>query len=238
MSTIKDSELKPQGFIRQKDGDHFAVRVKTKVGNVTSQQMARLSEIASKYGRGEIYLTTRLNIIIPWVAREHLDEVRQAVEEVGLVVGGTGPRVRPVVACVGTICDHGMADTLGLGKMLDERFAGRKLPAKLKIGITGCPNDCAKVELNDIGFMGKCTASAKVAGASEKCFAAYLGGMFGRAHRVGVPVGALLSADEAVDLVERVIGYMEKNAKPGERLGALIERVGMEEVLKGIGLSA
>ncbi|HWQ20935.1 MAG TPA: hypothetical protein VN455_14235 [Methanotrichaceae archaeon] len=238
MSTIKDSDLKPQGFIRQKDGDHFVVRVKTKVGNVTSQQMARLSEVASKYGRGEIYLTTRLNIIIPWVARENLDEVRTAVEEVGLVVGGTGPRVRPVVACVGTICDHGMADTLGLGKMLDERFAGRKLPAKLKIGITGCSNDCAKAELNDIGFMGKCTASAKVAGAGEKCFAVYIGGMFGRAHRIGVPVGGLLSADEAVELVGKVIEYMEKNGRPGERLGALIDRVGMEEVLRGIGLSA
>lgn len=177
-------------------------------------------------------------IIIPWVARENLDEVKQAVEDAGLVVGGTGPTVRPVVACVGTICEHGMADTQGLGKMLDDRFAGRKLPAKLKIGITGCPNDCAKIELNDIGFIGKCRISADVPAPGEKCYAAYLGGMFGRVHRIGVPVSGLFSADEAVSLVERVIGYMEKNAKPGERLGALMERVGTEEVLKGIGLSA
>lgn len=234
MSKVDDTGLKLRGFIRQKDGDHFVVRVKTKLGEVSSQQMARLSEVADRYGQGHIYLTNRMNIIVPWVGREHLEDVRQALEEVGLTVGGTGPTVRPIVACVGTICDHGLADTQGLGKLLDEKFAGRKLPAKLKIAVTGCTNDCAKVEINDIGFMGRRSDKAASEG---RCYEAYLGGMFGKAHRVGAPVGRLLSAEEAVELVERVIDYMEKNAMPGERLGAIMERVGTDEVLKQLGFS-
>jgi dissimilatory sulfite reductase (desulfoviridin) alpha/beta subunit len=237
MNEIKDKELKLQGFIRQKDRSHFVVRVKTQVGNVSSEQMTALSEITRKYGRGYIYLTNRLNIIVPWIAQEHLNDVREAMEKAGMVVGGTGPTVRPIVACVGTICDHGMADTLLLGRMLDEKFFGRRLPAKLKIGITGCPNDCAKVEINDIGFMGKRSvkASADVEGT---CYAMYLGGMFGRAHRVGGRAGPLLSPEEAVTVTEKVIDYMEHNAMPGERLGNLIDRVGMDEFLKAIGLSS
>ena len=237
MSEIKDSELKLQGFIRQKDRVHFVVRVKTKVGNVTSEQMAALSDIARKYGRGYIYLTNRLNIIIPWIAQENLGEVKLAVEKTGLVVGGTGPTVRPIVACVGTICEHGLADTQLLGKMLDERLFGRRLPAKIKIGITGCPNDCSKVEINDIGFMGRRSKEAKSAKNPEgECYAIYLGGMFGRDHREGQRAGPLLTPEEAVAMTEKIIDYMEKNAKPGERLGKLIDRVGMDEVLKAIGL--
>jgi len=180
MSEITDKELKLQGFIRQKDKSHFVIRVKTQVGNVSSEQMTALSEIAHKYGRGYIYLTNRMNIIIPWIAQENLNEAIKLVEKAGLVVGGTGPTVRPIVACVGTICDHGLADTQLLGKLLDEKFFGKKLPAKLKIGIIGCPNDCGKVEINDIGFIGQRAAGANTAGG--KCYAMYLGGMFGRAQ--------------------------------------------------------
>jgi dissimilatory sulfite reductase (desulfoviridin) alpha/beta subunit len=44
----------------------------------------------------------------------------------------------------------------------------------------------------------------------------------------------MLSLNEAVALSERVIGYMEQNARPKERLGILIDRVGIEEFLKAI----
>jgi dissimilatory sulfite reductase (desulfoviridin) alpha/beta subunit len=171
------------------------------------------------------------------VLQEHLNDVRRAVEKVSMTVGGTGPTVRPIVACVGTICDHGLADTQLLGRLLDERFSGKLLPAKLKIGITGCHNDCAKVEINDIGFMGQRRAKPSVDD-EEKCYAMYLGGMFGRAHREGLMVGPLLSPEDAVAMTEKVIDFMDKNAKPGERLGNLIDRVGIEELLKAIGLSS
>lgn len=71
-----------------------------------------------------------------------------------------------------------------------------------------------------------------------KCYAMYLGGMFGRAHREGRRVGPLLSPEEAVAMTEKIIDYMGRNAQPGERLGKLIDRVGMDEILKVIGLSA
>lgn len=231
-----DKELKLQGFIRQKDRNHFVVRVKTQIGKVNSEQMAALSEIAREYGRGEIYLTNRMNIIIPWIMQKHLNEVRQLVENTGLVVGGTGPTLRPIVACVGTICEHGLADTQLLGKLLDEKLFGKRLPSKLKIGITGCPNDCGKVEINDIGFMGMQPTEANAA--EGKCYAMYLGGMFGRTHAEGKRVGPLLSTEEAVAITEKIIDYLQQNAKQGERLGKLIERVGMTEFLKAIGLSA
>ncbi|VVB72239.1 Assimilatory ferredoxin-dependent nitrite reductase [uncultured archaeon] len=233
MSEMTNSEFKLLGFIRQKDKNHFVVRVKTQLGNVNSEQLAALSDVARKYGRGYLTFTNRLNIDIPWIMQENLDAARQALEEAGLKVGGTGPTVRPIVACKGTICHNGLVDTQGLGEMLDMRFFGRKLPAKFKIGIAGCQNDCAKAEINDVGFVGQ--RSSKTRG--ESGYAAYFGGTFGRDHREGRRAGELLSSDEAVALTERVIEYMERNARPKERLGMLIDRVGWDVFLDAIGLT-
>ena len=233
MSEMTDQMFKLRGFIRQKDKNYFVVRVKTQLGNVNSEQLAELSDIAGKYGRGYMTFTTRLNIDIPWVVQENLDAVKQAVEEAGLKVGGTGLTVRPIVACKGTTCNNGIVDTQSLGRLLDERFFGKNLPAKFKIGITGCQNDCAKAEINDLGFVGRRSSEAK----GERGYAAYFGGMFGRVHREGRRAGPLLSQDEAVALTERVIDYMERNALPKERLGLLIDRVGWEEFLNAIGLT-
>jgi dissimilatory sulfite reductase (desulfoviridin) alpha/beta subunit len=37
---------------------------------------------------------------------------------------------------------------------LDERYFGKELPHKFKIGITGCKNNCLKAEENDLGVKG------------------------------------------------------------------------------------
>lgn len=75
--------------------------------------------------------------------------------EAGLSFGGTGAKVRPVVACKGTTCVYGNLDTQALAASLYERFyVGMRqvsLPHKFKIGVGGCPNSCIKPSLNDFG---------------------------------------------------------------------------------------
>jgi dissimilatory sulfite reductase (desulfoviridin) alpha/beta subunit len=148
--------LKRQGFILQKGGEFFTVRVKLQAGNITSEQMTAVKEIADRYGRGYVGITTRLNIEVPWIELENLEKVKAELEKVKLSPGGTGPTVRPIVTCKGTICSHGLVDTQGLCKLLDERFFAKEAAAKFKIGIVGCPNNCAKAQLNDLGIMGQC----------------------------------------------------------------------------------
>jgi dissimilatory sulfite reductase (desulfoviridin) alpha/beta subunit len=180
-----------------------------------------------------VTFTTRLNIDIPWITQENLDAVKTEVEGIGLKIGKIGPNVKPIVACKGTVCKNGIVDTQGLGRMLDERFFGKNLPAKFKIGISGCQNGCAKAELNDLGFVGKRSSEAE----EKRGYAAYFGGTFGRVHREGRPAGPLLSEDEAIELTGKVLDYTEKNARQKERLGMLIDRVGWETFLDAIGLA-
>ena len=75
------------------------------------------------------------------------------------MTGGTGAKVRPIVSCKGTTCVFGLIDTYGLSLKIHERFYvayhGVKLPHKFKIAVGGCPNNCVKPSLNDLGIIGQ-----------------------------------------------------------------------------------
>lgn len=149
------AELKLQGFINQRDTRYFSLRIIAKAGNMESDKMEKVLQIANKYGRGYIGFTTRLGIEIPWIKEEDIENVKKDLAEFDLLAGGTGKKIRPLVACKGTLCTHGLVDTQGICSKLHEKYFGYKLPAKFKIGIVGCPNNCAKASLNDLGFMGQ-----------------------------------------------------------------------------------
>jgi dissimilatory sulfite reductase (desulfoviridin) alpha/beta subunit len=70
--------------------------------------------------------------------------------------------------------------------------------------------------------------------AKETGYAVYLGGRFGRVKQAGTQIGKLQSADGAATLAGKIIDYLEQNAKPGERLGAMIDRIGRDEMLSMI----
>lgn len=153
--SIDYNELKKGGFLRQKQKDLFIMRLRTLGGNMTGEQLRKVAELADKYGRGYVHFTTRQGAEIPWVHVSKFDEMRQEIKAAGLITGTCGPRIRTVVACPGNeICQFGLMNARQMAGHLDENFFGRDVPMKTKIGITGCPNSCAKPQENDIGFVG------------------------------------------------------------------------------------
>ena len=91
--------LKGRGFIPQKEDGYFNMRVITDCGNLTAQQLRVLAEIAQEYGRGYLGATTRLTVELPWIKAEDVETVAKLVSDAGMQIGGTGKRVRAVVAC-------------------------------------------------------------------------------------------------------------------------------------------
>ncbi len=159
VSTEEKAKLKGQGFLPQRDGEHFICRVITMDGNLNSEGARKLSFIADHYGRGYMSCTSRLTVEIPWIKYEDIEKVKKELSEVGLYSGGTGSRVRPIVACKGTVCVLGLLDTQKFARIIHERFYEGYydiiLPHKFKIGIGGCPNSCIKPDLNDFGISGQ-----------------------------------------------------------------------------------
>lgn len=139
--------------------DIFNVRVITRNGKLTSDEQMKVAEAARLYGSGEVTMTTRLTLEIQGVPYDNLEEIFAFLEEAGLETGGTGSKVRPVVSCKGTTCQYGLIDTFDLSEKLHNLYYvgyhGVSLPHKFKIAVGGCPNNCVKPNLNDLGIIGQ-----------------------------------------------------------------------------------
>lgn len=158
--------LKKGGFMRQKQKNHFSLRLRSTGGHVTAKQLAKIAEVSQKYGEGYVHLTSRQGVEIPFIKLEQINEVKEELALGDVTPGVCGPRVRTVTACQGEdICPSGCIDTYTLAQELDERYFGRELPHKFKFGITGCQNNCLKAEENDLGVKG----GIKVAWKEEAC---------------------------------------------------------------------
>ena len=154
------TRVKGLGFLWDKTTeDCFNGRVITRNGKITAEECEAVAEAARRFGSGEVAMTTRLTMEVQRVPYANIEPMREFLAQYGLTTGGTGKKVRPIVSCKGTTCQYGLIDTYALSLAIHERFyAGMRdvtLPHKFKIAVGGCPNNCVKPELNDIGIVGQ-----------------------------------------------------------------------------------
>lgn len=159
ISKEDEKRVKGLGFLSNKGTDNFNARIITVNGKISAEQQRHIGEAAEKFGNGEVTFTSRLTIELPGVPYEKIEDLREFLAEKGLETGGTGSKVRPVVSCKGTTCQYGLIDTFDLSEEIHHRFykgyADVKTPHKFKIATGGCPNNCVKPDLNDLGIIGQ-----------------------------------------------------------------------------------
>ncbi len=160
VSKEEETRVKALGFLKDKrTPDKFNGRVITRNGKITADEARTIAEAAELYGSGEVTMTSRLTMEIQGVPFENIEPLREYLMRSGLETGGTGSKVRPVVSCKGTTCQYGLIDTFALSEEIHERFYHGyrevKLPHKFKIAVGGCPNNCVKPDLNDLGIIGQ-----------------------------------------------------------------------------------
>lgn len=218
--------VKGRGFLINRGTECFSGRIVSIGGLFTVDQLSAVAECANRFGSGEVAFTSRLSAEVIGIPFEKIPEAEAFVAAHGLSFGGTGAKVRPVTACKGTTCIFGIIDTRALAKVIHERFYvgmnGVTLPHKFKISVGGCPNSCMKPSLNDVGVEG-CRQ-----GGVSLC-RIFVGGTWGRTmQRTGTPLSRPYTAEEVPDIIEKVMLFYRENGKKKERLGALIDRVGMD----------
>lgn len=159
VSKEDEKRVKALGFLSNKGTDDFSGRVITVNGKLTADQHIAIGEAAKRFGNGNVVYTARLTAEVQGIPYEKIDAFRAFIEEAGMTTGGTGAKVRPVVSCKGTTCQYGRIDTFALSeeihKAFYEGYRQVKLPHKFKIAVGGCPNNCMKPELNDVGIVGR-----------------------------------------------------------------------------------
>lgn len=159
ISKEDEKRVKAMGFLSNKGTDNFSARIITVNGKITAAQQRCIAEAAEKFGNGVITFTTRLTVEVQGVPYDKIEEFKEYIAREGLITGGTGSVVRPVVACKGTTCQYGLLDSFAISEEIHHRFYEGyhtvKLPHKFKIAVGGCPNNCVKPDLNDLGIIGQ-----------------------------------------------------------------------------------
>ena len=128
----------PKGAILQRDKETYAIVPRTPVGLVSPEDLERIAKVARKYQIPVIKITSGQRFALVGMKKDDVDKIW---EDLGMDVGkATELCLHYVQACPGTaVCKFGVKDSLGLGMEIEKFFSGLDLPAKVKIGVSGCP---------------------------------------------------------------------------------------------------
>ena len=205
-----------KGAVLQRDKETYAIVPHLPLGLITPAQLRKIADVAEKYKTAALKITSAARIAIVGLKEEDID---QAWMDLGMNPGAAvGLCVRSIKACPGnTLCRFGQQDALAMGAELDTRYHGLELPGKLKMGVSGCPNQCAESSVKDLGLVGK-----------AKGWTILVGGNAAAKARIGIPLSEDLSSAEALATCARVIDYFKENGKKGERMGRFLDRVGFD----------
>jgi ferredoxin-nitrite reductase len=149
--------------------DAFMMRVKIPGGILTPEQSRVIGKIAANFANGPIPnphfgnnfldLTTRQDVQMHWIKMGDVPEIWRTLEEVGITtVQACGDSARNVLCCpVSGLGHEEVIDAYPLVRAISEYFTGNReyanLPRKFKMSVTGCLEDCAQAEINDIGML-------------------------------------------------------------------------------------
>ncbi|EZH74537.1 nitrite reductase [Aquimarina atlantica] len=149
---------KSTNVIAQKQEGYVAIGIKVLLGDFYTDKARLLADLVEKYAAGEIRLSLRQNILIPFVKEDALPFFYQELEKLGFVESGYNKAV-DITACPGTdTCNLGIASSTGIAEEL-ERVIKTEYPQYLEkedlvIKISGCMNACGQHNMANIGFQG------------------------------------------------------------------------------------
>ncbi len=206
-----------KGAILQRDKKTYAIVPRTPAGILSVEKLEAITNVVKKYNIPITKITSGHRLALVGIKKE---EVNAVWEDLNIGVGrATELCLHYVQACPGTaVCSFGVQDSLGLGMELEQVFAEKTLPAKLKLGISGCQFCCGESFVRDIGLIGK-----------KNGWRLIFGGNSGKKPRIGDVIAEDLSKEEVIKIIDACLSYYVENAKKKERTSRFMDRVGVEE---------
>ena len=207
-----------EGAILQRDGRTWAVTTRIPAGLVTPEQLETIATVGRKYHVPILKITSGQRIVLAGLEPDDMSHVMADLGQ--LAKSETAPCVKFVQACLGTdMCTYGKQDSIGLARAIDDTFKNQVFPAKIKIGVSGCPRCCSESYTRDIRII-----------ATPKGWTVFFGGNAGTRPRFGDLIARDLTSNEVVDCARRLAEYYRSHANPHERTARFMERIGIESL--------
>ncbi|MCE5285459.1 MAG: NAD(P)/FAD-dependent oxidoreductase [Pelosinus sp.] len=217
-------DLLDKGAILQRDKETYAIVPHIPGGIILEPGMLRkIADVAEKYNAKALKLTTAQRIAIVGIKEE---DIEKAWQDLGMDTGAAaGLCVRSVKICPAThFCKRAQQDAVSLGLEIDKRYHGLALPSKFKIAVSGCMNSCTEPAVKDLGIVG-----------TPRGYNVMIGGNAGVMPRIADVLVKDITSAEVLVVIDKIIKYYKEHARSHERLGRMMERLGVDKVIKDLG---
>lgn len=203
----------------QKDGT-FSVVPRMRGGVTSADELRRIADVADKYKVPMVKVTGSQRIDLLGIKKSDLPKVWA---DLGMSSGQAYTKgVRMVKTCVGTeFCRFGVQDSTNAGIELERRLENLFTPHKFKMGVVGCPRNCAEATVKDLGLVGQ-----------DGSWQVVVGGAAGKSVRKADLLITVETTDQAMEACDLFFQYYRENAIYLERTYDFVERLGIEKVRK------
>ncbi len=229
-------------YPQRQGGDAFMLRVKVPGGVLTAAQAREIGIAAEAFAEGPedspvfgnrfADLTTRQSVQLHWLRLADIPRIWQRFHEVGLTtIQACGDCARNVTCCPVSGIDADEAiDALPVARAISDFFTANReyanLPRKFKVGVTGCLEDCARVEIDDIGLWPARADDQSIG------FNVLVGGGLSDGERLASDIDVFVAPAQAVELtraVAQLFGELGNREHRGlARMRYLVQELGPE----------
>jgi ferredoxin-nitrite reductase len=229
-------------YPQRQGGDAFMLRIKVPGGKLNAEQLREIGVIADAFAEGpedsEMFgnrfadITTRQDIQIHWIRIEDVPRIWQRLWDVGVTtLQACGDSARNVTCCpVAGVDANEVFDAYPVARDISDFFTGNReysnLPRKFKVGVTGCREDCARIEINDIGLWPARADDGTVG------FNVLVGGGLSDGERMASDLDVFIRPEDAVELcraIAQAFGELGNRENRGlARMRYLVQELGPE----------
>ena len=229
-------------YPQNQGGNAFMLRIKVPGGVLAPEQAQVVGQVAVEFANGPIPnphfgnnfldITTRQDIQMHWIRMENVPEIWCRLEEVGITtVQACGDSARNVLCCPVSGIDRNEAlDGYPVAQAISNYFTGNReyanLPRKFKMSVTGCLEDCAQAEINDIGMLPARLEDGTVG------FNVRVGGGLSDGPRMASDIDVFVRPEEAVEItrgIAQVYGELgDRENRWTCRMRYLVQELGPE----------
>lgn len=228
-----------RGVYGQRQQGVQMVRIKLPYGKVTTQQLARISDVSDNYATGNLHITTRQDIQIHFVSLDRTPELWAELEQDDITLReACGNTVRNVTASAMAGIDP--KEPFDVSPYAHAVFAYflrnpicQEMGRKFKIAFSSSEEDSGFAFMHDLGFIPKIKIEN---GLEIRGFRVVIGGGLGSQPYMADPVTDFMPVNEIIPFTESVLRvfdrYGERNKRHKARMKYLVQEIGAEELIR------
>jgi sulfite reductase beta subunit-like hemoprotein len=217
----------------QRQSGYRRVTATLPIGDVTSAQLRRLTELCRHFGNGTLRATNDQNLVFPFIADGDLAALYGELQALRLAEPNA-LHLTDVTSCPGAdYCSLAVTRSMGVAQRIRQHFAStheavEKL-GKFRIKISGCPNSCGQHHVGDIGLTGMMVKDPS--GRERPHCAILLGGRVGeKSGATGYRLRGKFPDEVVPSVIEALTGFFRSDRVSGESFRDFIDRVGVGEM--------